>query len=173
MKNADDFATNAWTAMCDLYRAPAVSQLCVHLQDEYGVDVPLMLLMFYADQQKIGMEIKDLDAFLTDAASWREDVVKPLRTIRQGMKGRYTGHDEVQLRDAVKALELRAEQVHVSRLARSFLRHARPTEPRQMCDAYLLGYGVPEDERVAVLRVFQTAVDDAHIQDHDEERRLL
>ncbi|WP_233741633.1 TIGR02444 family protein [Agrobacterium vitis] len=173
MKNADDFANNAWTAMCTLYRAPEVSQLCVRLQDAYGIDVPLLLLLFYADQQEIGTDIKDLNAFLTDAASWREDVVKPLRTIRQGMKGRYTEHNEVQLREAVKAMELRAEQVHVSRLARSFLLHAKPTGRPQMCGAYLHSCGVPEGERMAALLVFQTAADVSHIQDHDEGRRLL
>ncbi|NSZ20044.1 TIGR02444 family protein (plasmid) [Agrobacterium vitis] len=173
MKNADDFTNNAWATMCNLYRAPNVAQFCIRLQDAYGIDVPLLLLLFYADQQGIGTDIQDLNAFLTDAASWREDVVKPLRTIRQGMKGRYTEHDEVQLRTAIKALELQAEQVHVSRLARNFMAHAKPTERTQMCDAYLLGCGVPEGESAAALMVFKTSVDDTHIQDHDEERRLL
>ncbi|KAA3505450.1 TIGR02444 family protein [Agrobacterium vitis] len=173
METADHFANNAWTAMCALYRTPEVAQLCVHLQDAYGIDVPLLLLLFHADQQKIGLDINDLNAFLTDATSWREDVVKPLRTIRQGMRGRYTEHDEVQLRTAVKALELQAEQVHVSRLARSFMPHAKPTERTQMCDGYLLDCCVPEGERIEALRVFQSAVDGAHIQDNDEERRLL
>ncbi|MGV2071205.1 TIGR02444 family protein [Agrobacterium vitis] len=173
MKNADDFANNAWTAMCNLYRAPKVAQFCVRLQDAYGIDVPLLLLLFYADQQGIGTDIQDLNAFLTDATSWREDVVKPLRTIRQGMKGRYTEHDEVQLRTAIKALELQAEQVHVSRLARSFMLHAKPTGTSRMCGAYLLGCCVPEDECVEALLVFQTAADGSQIQEHDEGRRLL
>ncbi|WP_234892679.1 TIGR02444 family protein [Agrobacterium vitis] len=173
MQNAEDFANNAWTAMCNLYRAPKVAQFCIRLQDTYGIDVPLLLLLFYADQQGIGTDIQDLNAFLTDAASWREDVVKPLRTIRQGMKGRYTEHDEVQLRETVKALELRAEQVHVSRLARSFMSHAKPTDESQATETYLESCGVPEGQRGAALLFFQAAAHGAHIQNHDQGRRLL
>lgn len=165
MTNADEFAAKVWTAMCDLYRTPAVAQLCVGLQDTFGVDVPLLLLLFHADQWAMGSEI---NALLTDAASWREDVVKPLRTIRQTMKGQYTEDDEVQLREAVKALELRAEHVHVSRLARSFLLHTTTTGASQMSDAYLQRCGVPESEREAALLIFKAAAKNSNVQDHDE-----
>lgn len=165
MKNADEFAAKVWTAMCDLYRTPAVAQLCVGLQDTFGVDVPLLLLLFQADQLRMGSEIT---ALLTDALLWREDVVKPLRTIRQTMKGQYTEDDEVQLREAVKALELRAERVHVSRLARSFLLHANATGESQMSDAYLQRCGVPDDERQAALAIFEVAAKNSHLQDHDK-----
>jgi uncharacterized protein (TIGR02444 family) len=168
MKHADDFANNVWTAMCDLYRAPAVAQLCVRLQDRYGVDVPLLLLLFHADQWEMECEIK---AFLTDAALWREDVVRPLRTIRQAMKGSFTEHDEVQLREAVKALELRAEHIHVSRLARSFLLHAKATGASRMSETYLERCGVPQSERETALAVFQAAALGSNVQDHDEERK--
>lgn len=170
MKHTDEFASNAWTAMVDLYRTPAVCQLCVHLQDVYGVDVPLLLFLFHADQCGMGSEIKDFNAFLTDAALWREDVVKPLRTIRQAMKGSFTEHDEVQLREAVKALELRAEHIHVSRLARSFLLHAKTMGASQMSKTFLQRCGVPEGERKAALLVFQAAANGANNQNHDEGR---
>lgn len=164
MKHADDFASKSWTAMVNLYRTTAVSQLCVRLQDAHSVDVPLLLFLFHADQWGMGSDIKDFNAFLTDAVLWREDVVKPLRTIRQAMKGSFTEHDEVQLREAVKALELRAEHIHVSRLARSFLLHAKATGASRMSETYLERCGLPEGEREAALAIFQAAANGSNVQ---------
>jgi uncharacterized protein (TIGR02444 family) len=168
MQTADEFVTRAWTAIGDLYRRPSVSQLCLGLQETYGVDVPLLLFLLHAEQNSMGVDTDDFTKFLTNAHAWREDAVKPLRTIRQSMKGRYAEQDEIDLRDAVKALELKAEQIHVSRLARSFMAHAKPMAASGMSAAYLHNCGVPADACEKALAALKATDDDPHFQDHDE-----
>ncbi|NTF10405.1 TIGR02444 family protein [Agrobacterium rubi] len=167
MQTSAEFSIRAWKAMCHLYGRSEVSQLCVSLQDSYGVDVPLLLLLLHAEQQQLSIDIDDFRALLTDADAWRGDVVKPLRTVRQAMKGRYVEQNEVRLRDAVKALELQAEQVHVSRLAQSFMAYAKPMAASRMSAAYLQNCDVPTDECETALAVLKAAADQSHFQDLD------
>ncbi|MDQ1196152.1 TIGR02444 family protein [Agrobacterium sp. SORGH_AS 787] len=170
MVEAEEFARQAWETMCDLYSAPAVPQVCLQLQDRYDVDVPLLLLLLHADRHEFGADTALVASWLTQAAEWREDVVKPLRRIRQTMKSLYTEQDERQLRDAVKALELRAEQLHVHRLARSLKWEIQRQQGHQMADVYLRSCNVPDAERATALTFFRDETACLNRKDGNKER---
>ncbi|WP_164919691.1 TIGR02444 family protein [Hansschlegelia zhihuaiae] len=110
-----------WRFALDFYARPGVAGACLSLQDACGVDVNVLLVAIYA-ATRLGRvvgpdEIAALDAA---AAPWRERAVLPLRRLRRDLKGGVAGAgagDAETLRDGVKALELKAEQIEQSILA--------------------------------------------------------
>ena len=115
-------AQAAWAFMLDFYRRQGVSDACLVLQDEAGVDVVEMLMLVYADialgKRLSGGEIAALRA---GTAGWREDTVLPLRAIRRKLKGARGDIAEgakEQLRAEIKKAELQAERLQVDFVAR-------------------------------------------------------
>lgn len=107
-----------WRFALDFYGRPGVSDACLRLQDEAGVDVVAMILVLYADaklnRRLGGEEIAALRAGMND---WREQTVLPLRSLRRRLKvaapGFPRGETEA-LRGMVKKAELRAEQIQLA-----------------------------------------------------------
>ncbi|MDO1582503.1 TIGR02444 family protein [Rhizobium oryzicola] len=116
----ETFSEMLWPDMLRLYAMPDVAPLCLSLQDEADVDVPLLLFLVLADRHQLGCSAADLQTFLSAASQWRETVLRPLRDIRRAMKNAFDGEGETALRDEIKRLELQAEKQHVARLARNF-----------------------------------------------------
>ena len=106
-----------WAFSLALYAEPAVASACLRLQDEAGLDVNLALFCVYAEQV-LGraLDRTALAALAAAVASWNETVVKPLRTLRQGL--REAG--EAALRDRVKEAELMAEAAAQRRILAAF-----------------------------------------------------
>lgn len=106
-----------WRFVVDLYNRPGVSDACLGLQDVFGVDVVLLLMLVSAASE--GLSITDADVADADATvrSWRTDVVIPLRHIRRTLKVRAGPESTLELRESVKALELRAERIELAELA--------------------------------------------------------
>ncbi len=153
------FATSVWPNMILLYADSRVSQLCLSLQDEFDADVPVLLLLVIADRRGISCEDAALDQFLAEAATWRELVVRPLRTLRRAMKGHCDAGAETALREDIKRVELQAERLHVARLAEAF-----PTSPvagnskHHLADRYLIERGVPSQQRRDCLSLFDAVI---------------
>lgn len=106
--------TPFWRFSLQFYRLSDVSDACVTLQDEYGVDVNLLLfLLWRADEGRLlsGEEVKSLD---DTVRGWRNLTVIPVRTIRRKLKGARTliepGQQEA-FRTRIKAIELEAERL--------------------------------------------------------------
>jgi uncharacterized protein (TIGR02444 family) len=84
------------------------------LQDEYGVDVNLLLFLFWlADNGQLlsGDDVKKLDDAVRD---WRKLTIMPIRDIRRKLKAARTLIDPAQqeaYRTKVKAIELEAERL--------------------------------------------------------------
>jgi uncharacterized protein (TIGR02444 family) len=152
-----------WRFALEFYAKPGVGEACLRLQDACGVDVNVLLVAIYAAARlgrTIGpAEIASLDAA---AAPWRTRAVLPLRRLRRDLKG---GVEETEaaeaeaLREGVKALELKAEQIEQAILARR-LTTLRPRGPAQDGDAavdaavgFYAGGTVSADVAEAVLAI--------------------
>jgi uncharacterized protein (TIGR02444 family) len=106
--------TPFWRFSLHFYRQPGVSDACIALQDEYGVDVNLLLfLLWLADDGHLlsGDDVKKLDDAVRD---WRKLTIVPIRDIRRKLKGTRTPIDPAQqeaYRTKIKAIELDAERL--------------------------------------------------------------
>jgi len=115
-------AQAAWAFMLDFYRRQGVSDACLVLQDEAGVDVVEMLMLVYADIV-LGKLLSggEIEALRAGTSGWREDAVLPLRAIRRKLKGARGDIAEgakEQLRTEIKKAELQAERLQVDFVAR-------------------------------------------------------
>jgi uncharacterized protein (TIGR02444 family) len=106
--------TPFWRFSLKLYRQTGVSDACIALQDRFGVDVNLLLFLFWLasdDRQLSADEVKMLDDNVRD---WRNLTIVPIRDARRKLKGAETlveaGKQEA-FRDKVKAVELEAERL--------------------------------------------------------------
>jgi uncharacterized protein (TIGR02444 family) len=106
--------TPFWRFSLQFYRLSGVANACIALQDEYGVDVNLLLfLLWRADEGHLlsADAVKKLDDKVRD---WRNLTVIPIRNIRRKLKGGRTlvepGQQEA-FRTRIKAIELEAERL--------------------------------------------------------------
>ncbi len=106
--------TPFWRFSLHFYRQPGVSDACIALQDNCGVDVNLLLFLFWLaseGRQLSADEVKKLD---DNVRSWRELTIIPIRNTRRQLKGAATliepGRQEA-FRNKVKTVELEAEQL--------------------------------------------------------------
>ncbi len=106
--------TPFWLFSLHFYRRAGVSDACIALQDGCGVDVNLLLFLFWlaAGRQLLSAaEVKRLD---DQVRSWRELTIIPIRDTRRKLKGAKTlvgPTKQEAFRDKVKAIELDAERL--------------------------------------------------------------
>jgi uncharacterized protein (TIGR02444 family) len=107
-----------WRFSLALYKQPDVAEALIGLQDRDGFDVNLILFALWLGVSGRGALSSDALAKAEHATgALRHDVVEPLRRLRR--KLRQNPDDDVQqLREGVKALELRGEKLIQKRLAR-------------------------------------------------------
>jgi len=111
--------TPFWRFSLHFYRHTGVSDACIALQDEQGVDVNLLLFLFWlADdgRQLSADEVKKLDDAVRD---WRNLTIVPIRDTRRKLKGARTVVDAATqevFRNKVKAIELDAERLQQAAL---------------------------------------------------------
>src|SRR5580698_6243306 len=114
MSDAQSEITPFWRFSLHFYKQTGVSDACIALQDDCGVDVNLLLFLFWlaSDGRLLAAdEIKRLDERVR---SWRELTIIPIRDTRRKLKGAATllepGKQEA-FRNKVKAVELDAERL--------------------------------------------------------------
>jgi uncharacterized protein (TIGR02444 family) len=106
--------TPFWRFSLHFYRQSGVSDACIALQDDCGVDVNLLLFLFWLaseGRQLTADEVKNLD---DKVRSWRELTIVPIRDVRRKLKGAATLTDsgkQEAFRNKVKAIELDAERL--------------------------------------------------------------
>ena len=114
MNDTPTATTPFWRFSLKFYGQTGVSDACIALQDGCGVDVNLLLFLFWlaSERQELSAdEVKKLDATIK---SWRELTIIPIRDTRRKLKGAKTFVDPAKqeaLRDKVKAVELEAEKL--------------------------------------------------------------
>jgi uncharacterized protein (TIGR02444 family) len=106
-----------WNFSVRTYKNEGVSTICLNLQDAYGVDVNQMFFCCWYGY--VAGEFTDtlFDRSIEFSKTWAQEVVNPLRSVRQWMKPligkdeRLPDDDATQLREMIKKAELLAEKL--------------------------------------------------------------
>ncbi|NWL79373.1 TIGR02444 family protein [Pseudomonas taiwanensis] len=129
--------SDLWTFALRLYAEPGVEQACLRLQDG-GADVCLLLTACWLGQRGTPCDTTRLDALYDVCDPWQEQVIKPLRSLRQNW--RVQAQDDLALagmREQIKALELEAERKLLARLESTAMDW--PTGGMEQIGAWLSG----------------------------------
>lgn len=103
-----------WRFSLEFYRRPGVAACCLDLQDRFGRDINLLLYACWVGVSGRGrLGLADLAAAEAMVASWRRDVVEPLRRVRRLVKDE---PDSAELYQSLQAAELKAEHYAQDRL---------------------------------------------------------
>lgn len=111
-----------WDFALEFYARKGVAPLCLELQDRAGVDVNILIYaVWLASHDDSDVTETDIERADVIAREWRDEVVRPLRSIRRYLKS-HSGparRDETdRLRSEVKKLELAAERIELETLER-------------------------------------------------------
>jgi len=115
-----------WDFSLRIYRLPHVSATCLSLQNEHGFDVNVLLFACWFGTTHGAMPEGLLADALQFSRQWSTEVVKPLRHARTWMKGALADDAShlasqsgaAELREKIKAVELRSEQLQQQALER-------------------------------------------------------
>ena len=113
-----------WDFSLRIYAQQGVSAACLKLQDEFGVDINLLLYCCWLGSCGSELDEHALRRALDFSAVWAAEVVHPLRRARRWMKDEAGAGGEVDrearlaLRERIKAAELAAEQMQQVTLAK-------------------------------------------------------
>jgi uncharacterized protein (TIGR02444 family) len=148
-----------WDFSLAVYGAPGVAETCLALQDEYAVNVNLLLYCCWvAADGKGRLAEQSLKRAVDIVAPWQHGVVRALRTVRRRLRDGFEGvpgewSDD--LRKRIGEVELRGEHVEqlILGMAGEALEPAPSSmEPREAAAANLEDYmalsDVALDERV-------------------------
>jgi uncharacterized protein (TIGR02444 family) len=106
-------AERFWTWTLAFYSGPGISPAFLHLQDVHGADVNILLfLLWQASLGHAALASADFASLDSAVATWRTEVIAPLRSLRRQLKGQ--GEEEV--RSPIASAELAAERSSQRRL---------------------------------------------------------
>lgn len=110
--------TDLWTFALACYARPGVEPLCLELQEQ-GVDICLLLCGSWLDARTVECTAQRLQQLQRIAGRWQSEVVRPLRTLRQGWRAAAQTDAELgDIREQVKVVELASEKILLGRLDR-------------------------------------------------------
>lgn len=101
-----------WDFSLALYAQPGVADCCLHLQDEHGVNVNVLLWCVWLGARGYELDQAQLDEALDSIQGWDSRYVQPLRALRRQMKLEFGVKDEdvEAVRTSIKQAELQAER---------------------------------------------------------------
>ena len=105
-----------WRYSLKTYGKPGVQAAALALQDGFDLDVNLLLFCCWAGACGHRLSEREIESLEAACASWREEVVRPLRRARRHLKPLETEADVADLRAAIKKSELEAERLQQDRL---------------------------------------------------------
>jgi uncharacterized protein (TIGR02444 family) len=100
-----------WDWALEAYARQPVAEACLHLQDAHGQNIPFLLWAAWMAGEG---RSADLKAAAKIMRRWDAEVGAPLRGVRRALKAPRPPVDDAAkeaLRDAVKGVELKGEQV--------------------------------------------------------------
>ncbi|CAO3375665.1 TIGR02444 family protein [Azospirillum argentinense] len=101
-----------WDFALAVYGRPGVPAACLDLQDRLGQDVNVLLFAAWAGMAcNADLPAEELARIDAAVAPWRDEVVRPLRSVRRRAKG-----EDDALYKRLKAAELEAERAQQDRL---------------------------------------------------------
>ena len=96
-----------WDYSLAVYARDGVAEALLALQDEFGLDVNMLLYAAWLADRGLQLDAAHLSPLEARVAPWRERVIGPLRRLRR----QWRDYPEAgALREALQALELQAEQ---------------------------------------------------------------
>jgi uncharacterized protein (TIGR02444 family) len=102
-----------------LYQSDGVEPACLALQDEFGLDVPLILLCCWVGQHGVRLSSESLSQAEQSVKPWRDTAINPIRELRRRLKDAVGPIDAVRaesVRALIKQAELEAEFVELDHL---------------------------------------------------------
>src|SRR5204863_9116502 len=72
-----------WRFSLRFYRQPGVADACIALQEQSGIDVNLLMFLFWHATHGHTLSATDVNEVERRIALWREMTVVPLRTMRR------------------------------------------------------------------------------------------
>jgi uncharacterized protein (TIGR02444 family) len=109
-----------WTFSLGYYRGAGVSEACLELQDNCGVDVNVVLFLLWQASQKRRVAAADVKALADKVRPWQIEVIGPIRALRRKLKTDAPlldkGSAEL-FRTRIKAIELEAERLQQDAMA--------------------------------------------------------
>jgi uncharacterized protein (TIGR02444 family) len=151
-----------WNFSLAVYRASAVQDECLDLQDQFGLDVNLVLLCaFLGAGHGVALTSDDISSARQEVRHWHEQIVCTLRAARRNLKtielpDAHAAQAAMHLRSQVKAAELESERIEqamleqwaAARLAAWPRGNARDAVPANL-QALLAAYGIGPERLVA------------------------
>lgn len=129
-----------------LYAFPEVEKICLHLQDEYHVNVNILLWTFWVKSERLPISAHWLDEVLINIDTSSQLTVSRLREIRRMIKNTdtFTRVQAVQVCKHILQAELKAERIFLQRLedlAARFIESKTSAENIALISpAYYLGF---------------------------------
>jgi len=103
-----------WRFSLSVYSQDGVANECLSLQEALGLDVNILLFCAWLGTRGVVLRRELIEAASQATACWHDNIVRPLRRVRQHLKTQ--GDIFASLRTRIKALELEAEQVEQAML---------------------------------------------------------
>ncbi|MBO6560307.1 MAG: TIGR02444 family protein [Nisaea sp.] len=109
-----------WTYSLTTYARDGAAAACLDLQDQYDVDVNLLLLCCWLGTEGVALDSETVRRAIQLADEWAGPVIAPLRAVRRHLKPLAVDSEIAAFREQVAALELSAEQIQQARLHAAF-----------------------------------------------------
>ena len=135
-----------WRFSLRFYRQPKVADACIALQEEAGVDVNLLLFLFWHATRRRALSAAEVAELEARIGVWRDTTVIPLRAVRRALKSppALVAPATAELfRTKIKAVELEAERLQqeaMYELARPSLLGRETSSPEQAARANVAAY---------------------------------
>jgi uncharacterized protein (TIGR02444 family) len=118
-------AERFWQFSCQIYQSPEVEPAALALQDDYELDVNLLLLCCFLGLHGVRATRETMATLDQHARAWRTVAVEPLRGLRRRLKqdvGAVSAQSAADFRAQVQSLELEAERLQQAMLFRTLER---------------------------------------------------
>ncbi len=89
---------------------PTLEQVCLQLQDQYGLIANLLLLAFVLDQKQIGLPHDTWQELHKQVDGWQSRVLTPFRRLRKLSKSNVAATEYQQMLDVELMLERKGQQ---------------------------------------------------------------
>ncbi|WOJ97879.1 TIGR02444 family protein [Congregibacter brevis] len=113
----DSIRSRLWEFAVDVYAQPGVMAACLKAQEQWDIDVNLMLYAVWCAKQKVVLRSDDFQKAESRCQVWREAIILPLRKQRELWRGKPKLSADY---EAIKGLELEAERCQLEFLADLF-----------------------------------------------------
>ncbi|MCF1427917.1 MAG: TIGR02444 family protein [Shewanella sp.] len=105
---------------CDIHYAKH-RELCLNLQNQHQVNVNLLLLAWYLDGQKLGLDRAQWQEVIQLLSRWESQLLVPYRRLRQRGKARLPAPEYRRMLDVELSLERQGQSLILNWLRRQSL----------------------------------------------------